>query len=73
MSSLIIFLLVCGFEELLYCHVYGLLKMGFELVIGFINHFKVVTAINYYTIAALQSLQSLHTNLFGLFALVFTY
>jgi hypothetical protein len=40
------------------------LKMGFGLVIGFFNNLQVVTTINYYTIAALHNLQSLHTNLF---------
>jgi hypothetical protein len=44
----------------------------FGLVIGFINNLQVVTTINYYTIAALHNVQSLHTNLFGLSALVFT-
>jgi hypothetical protein len=48
------------------------LKMGFRLVIVFINHLQVVTTINYYTIAALNNLQSLRTNLFSLSALVFT-
>jgi hypothetical protein len=41
------------------------IKDGFGLVIGFINHFQVITTINYYTIAALHNLQSLHTNLFS--------
>jgi hypothetical protein len=43
---------------------------GFWLVIGFINNLQVVTTINYYTIAALHNLQSLHTNIFSLSALV---
>jgi hypothetical protein len=55
-----------------YCHMYQLLKMGFGLVIEFINNLEVVTTINYYTTAALHNLQSLHTNLFSLSALVFT-
>jgi hypothetical protein len=46
--------------------------MGQGLLIGFINHLQVVTAINYYTVAALHNLQSLHTNLFSLSALDFT-
>jgi hypothetical protein len=46
--------------------------MGFGLVIGFINHLQVVTTNNYYTIADLHNLQSLHTNLLNLFPLVFT-
>jgi hypothetical protein len=37
--------------------------MGFGLVIGFTNHLQVVTTNNYYTIADLYNLQSLHTNL----------
>jgi hypothetical protein len=41
------------------------------LIIGSINHLQVETTINYYTIAALHNLQSLHTNLFSLSALVF--
>jgi hypothetical protein len=44
-------------------------KDGFGLVIGFINN---LTTINYYTIADLHNLQSLHANLFSLSALVFT-
>jgi hypothetical protein len=44
----------------------------FGLVIGFINNLQVVTTINYYTIAALHNIQSLHTNLLSLSALVFT-
>jgi hypothetical protein len=55
-----------------YCHVYGWLNKEFGLVIGFIDHLQVVTTINYYAIAALHNLQSLHTNLFSLSALVFT-
>jgi hypothetical protein len=50
---------------------YQSLKTGFGLVIGFVNNLQVVTTINFYTIAALHSLQSLHTNLFSLSALVF--
>jgi hypothetical protein len=56
----------------LYCHVSQWLKTGFGLVIGFTNHLQVVTTINYYTIADLHILQSLHTNLLGIFPLVFT-
>jgi hypothetical protein len=48
------------------------LKTGFELVIGFINHRQVVTTNNYYSIADLDNLQSLHTNLLSLFPIVFT-
>jgi hypothetical protein len=40
-----------------YYHVYGWLKMGFGLVIGFINNLQVITTINYYTVAALHNLQ----------------
>jgi hypothetical protein len=42
------------------------LKTGFGLVIWFINNLQVVTTINYYTIAALHTVQSPHTNLFSL-------
>jgi hypothetical protein len=35
--------------------------MGFGLVTGFINHLQVITTINYYTVADLHNLQSLHT------------
>jgi hypothetical protein len=38
----------------------------------FIEHSQVVTTNNYYTIADLHDLQSLHTNLLSLFPLVFT-
>jgi hypothetical protein len=46
--------------------------MEFRLVIGFINNLQVVATINYYTIAALHNLQSLHTKLLSLSAQVFT-
>jgi hypothetical protein len=39
---------------------------------GFIDHLQVVTTNNYYTVADLRSLRSLHTNLLSLFLLVFT-
>jgi hypothetical protein len=39
-----------------YRHVYGWLKTGFGLIIGFINYLQIVTAINYYTIADLHTL-----------------
>jgi hypothetical protein len=51
---------------------YGWLKTGFGLVIEFIKNLQVVTTINYYTIAALHNLPSVHTNLFSLSTLVFT-
>jgi hypothetical protein len=35
--------------------------MGSGLVIGFSKHLQVVTTVNYYTVAALHNLQSLHT------------
>jgi hypothetical protein len=41
-------------------------------VIGFTNNLQVLTTINCYTVAALHNLQSLHTNLFSLSALVLT-
>jgi hypothetical protein len=55
-----------------YCHVSQWLRRGFGLVIGFINNLQVPTTTNYYTIGALHNVQSLHTNLFSLSALVFT-
>jgi hypothetical protein len=55
-----------------YCHVYYWLKTGCGLVIGFVNHLQVVTTNNYYTIAYVHNLQSLHTNILSLFPLVFT-
>jgi hypothetical protein len=55
-----------------YCRLSQWLKTGFGLVIGFINNLQVVTAINYYTLADLHNVQSLHTNLFSLSALVLT-
>jgi hypothetical protein len=55
-----------------YGYVYQWLKRAFELVIGFINIVQVVTTINYYTTVALESLQSLHTNILNLSALVLT-
>jgi hypothetical protein len=45
-----------------YCHVFGWLRCWFALVIGFINNLQVITTNNYYTLADLQNLQSLHTN-----------
>jgi hypothetical protein len=53
-------------------HVYGWLKTVFGLVIGIINNLQVVTTNNEYTVADLHNVQSLHTNLFSLSALVFT-
>jgi hypothetical protein len=46
--------------------------MRFGLVIGFNNKLHVVTTDNYYIIADLHNLQSLHINLLSLFPLVFT-
>jgi hypothetical protein len=54
-----------------FCNVYGRLKTGFKLAIGFITNLQIVTTINYDTINDLHSLQSFHTNLFSLFALAF--
>jgi hypothetical protein len=59
-------------EPFRYCHVSQWLRCRFGLVIGFINNLQDVTTINYYTIAALHNVQSLHTNFFSLSALVFT-
>jgi hypothetical protein len=44
----------------------------FGLVIRFNNHLQVVTTNNYYIIAELHNLQSLHTNHLSLYSLVFT-
>jgi hypothetical protein len=44
----------------------------FGLLIGFINNLQGVTTINYNTVAGLHNLQSLHTDLFSLSALIFT-
>jgi hypothetical protein len=55
-----------------YYNVSQWLRRGYELVIRFINNIHVVTTIKHYTIAALHNLQSLHTNLFSLSALVLT-
>jgi hypothetical protein len=57
-------------ESIVTCHSWP--KLGFGLVIGFINHLQVITTINYYTITALLNVESLHINLFSLSALVLT-
>jgi hypothetical protein len=57
---------------LIYCHVSQRLRRGFGLVIGFIGYLQVVTTNNYNTSADLHNLQSLHTNLLSLSALVLT-
>jgi hypothetical protein len=44
-----------------YCHMSWWLKMGVGLVIGFINHLRIVTTINYYTIADFHP--TIHSNL----------
>jgi hypothetical protein len=51
---------------------YQWLKTGYGLVTEFINNLQVVITINYYIIVALDNLQSLHTNLFSLSAILFT-
>jgi hypothetical protein len=48
-------------------------ETGFGLVIGFINNLQVVTTINYNPVTDLHALKWLHTNLFSLSAIVFTY
>jgi hypothetical protein len=48
------------------------LRRGFQLVFECINNLQVVTTVNYYTIVVLHYVQSLHTNLFSLSAVVFT-
>jgi hypothetical protein len=48
------------------------LRCGFGSVIGFTGYLQGVTTINYYTIAALHNVQSLHTKIFSLSALFFT-
>jgi hypothetical protein len=57
-------------QNILCCHVYAWLKTGIGLVIGFINNLQIVTTNNYNTITDLHNLQSLHTNLLSLSALV---
>jgi hypothetical protein len=47
-------------------------RPGFGLVIEFINNLQVIITNNYYTLADLHNLQSLHTNLLSLFPPVFT-
>jgi hypothetical protein len=51
--------------------VFGWPRHGCGLVIRFINNLQVVTTNNYYTLADLHNLRSLHTNLFSLSPLVF--
>jgi hypothetical protein len=60
------------FVSLQSCHVSQWLRSGFGLLLEFINNIQAVTAIDYYTIAASHNVQTLHTNLFSLSALVFT-
>jgi hypothetical protein len=57
-------------KKAIYCNVFGRLETPFGLVNGSINHLQVVTTINYNTVTHLQSL---HANLFNLFAAVFMY
>jgi hypothetical protein len=57
-------------------HIYILLhvlvtKMGFGLVIGFINRSQVVTTINYNTVTNSHFYKLLHASLLRLFPLVF--
>jgi hypothetical protein len=51
---------------------FGWLKRGFGLVVGFIINLQVVTTSNYYILADLHILESFHTNLLSLFPVVFT-
>jgi hypothetical protein len=70
-QTIFFFLIKCSISNRnKYCHMSQWLKMGFGLVIGFIIHLQPITAMNYYTVAALHNLRSLHTNLFSLSALV---
>jgi hypothetical protein len=55
-----------------YCHVYQRPKVGFRLVTGFTNDLQVANITNYYIIADLHNLQSLHANLVSLLLIVFT-
>jgi hypothetical protein len=50
-----------------------LLKTPLGLLIGLFNNLPIVTTINYYTVAGLHTLQTLHNNLFTLPSVVFTY
>jgi hypothetical protein len=61
-----------GEAEQMYCRVSQWLRPGFRLVIGVINNLQVITTINYYIIAALHNVKSLHANLFSVSVLVFT-
>jgi hypothetical protein len=57
-------------DSKVYCQVSQWLTRRFGLVIGFTDHLHVVTINNYDTIADLHNLQTLHTNLLSLSALV---
>jgi hypothetical protein len=46
-------------------------KTGVGLAIGFTNNPQAATASNYHIIATIHNVQSLHTNLFSLSALIF--
>jgi hypothetical protein len=58
-------------ENIQYSPLFGWLRRGFGMVIGFTEYLQVVTTNNYNTTTDLHNLQSLHTNLFSLSALAF--
>jgi hypothetical protein len=58
---------------LAYCNMFRLPLMPFGLLIGFTNNLQVVTTINYDTVAGLHTLQTIHTNLFTISSVGFTY
>jgi hypothetical protein len=55
-----------GISIISHCQVSQTLKMGFGLVIGFIDNLQVITTINYNTVTDLHNLQTFHTRYEGL-------
>jgi hypothetical protein len=62
-----------GLGMLIYCNLFGLLWMPFRLLICFINNLQVATTVSFNTVVGLHNLQTLHTILFTLPSVVFTY
>jgi hypothetical protein len=56
-----------------YCNMFCPLKTPFGLLTGLFNNLPVVTTITDNTVMVLHTLQTLLTNLFTLFSVVFTY